>query len=309
MSEKPIIVSGPMVRAILDGRKTQTRRIVNLDALRVRLPGAVRSDNCGVTELDIVVKPIVARAATYRARLNRAGAVTLSDGRLAGDLGVKPGEFHFVCPYAEGDTHLGVYGNDDKRWTIAPRPSRLWVRETFAVETNRDWSNSTEYPPPFSDGRPIDWHEDDTHGKWWRQCHYRATEPKHDLVDPDGEDNESLGWTPSIYMSRWASRITLHVSSVRLERLHDISEDDARREGVGNVMVTDRDLAPGVGDAMGKAFRERGRVAMYAVMWDHINAKRATWASNPWVWTITFYKVPSIAEDNGTALLLAGVPS
>lgn len=192
MSERPILFSGPMVRAILEGRKTQTRR---------------------------VVKP-------------------------------QPDEVCCATP-------------------IRPRPyetgMRLWVRETFSRH--------------FSHGQ----HRDD--GLRW--------EPWGGLpskVSPDGreivyyrEGFDRCGhgtWRPSIYMPRWASRITLEITDVRCQRLQDISCADAIAEGVrpsANSQTIDCDTPDPRHE--------------FRALWNSINAKRAPWESNPLVWAITFRRV------------------
>lgn len=82
---------------------------------------------------------------------------------------------------------------------------------------------------------------------------------------------------PSIHMPRWASRIMLEITNVRAERLHDISEADAKAEGVGAWHDT-KD---------GTVYRPE-----FSMLWDSINAKRGhSWDTNPWVWVIEFKKV------------------
>jgi hypothetical protein len=77
-------------------------------------------------------------------------------------------------------------------------------------------------------------------------------------------------WRPSIHMPKWAARLWLRVEDVRVERLQDISEEDAKAEGVpGNLRVSDPRVT-------------------FASLWDSINADRAPWASNPWVWVVSF---------------------
>ena len=85
------------------------------------------------------------------------------------------------------------------------------------------------------------------------------------------------GWRPSIYMPRDRSRITLEITNVRVQRLQEISNPDAIAEGV-EYGTTTADFAPH---------------AVYAFerLWDSINAKRAPWSSNPWVWAITFKRL------------------
>ena len=82
-------------------------------------------------------------------------------------------------------------------------------------------------------------------------------------------------WRPSIFMPRWASRITLRVESVRVERLNDISEADAVAEGVFSV----------------KPDSHHSAHWLFAELWDGINGKRAPAASDPWVWVVTFSRV------------------
>ena len=136
MTERPILFSGPMVRAILEGRKTMTRRVIKL-------------------------QPTGAADVQYRV----AAAVTMPvSGRQQ------------VCPYGRVGDHL-------------------WVRETWAPHA---------WPPT---GPSYQYAADDQ---------YPAPER----------------WRPSIHMPRAASRITLEVLNVRVERLHDISEEDAKAEGV-----------------------------------------------------------------------------
>lgn len=197
MKERPILFSGPMVRAILEGRKTQTRRII---------------------------KPQFTQLWGY--------GVNHGDDRVSCHVNiVEPdGSWKFVyCPYGQpGD--------------------RLWVRET--------WTRLVAHHPP-------------------PEFVYKA-----DCTDPDGEDARQdyiragypYQWRPSIHMPRKASRLTLEVASVSVERLQDISEDDARAEGCP-------------ANWGGTAW------SWFVWLWDSINSKRAPWASNPWVWVVTFKRV------------------
>lgn len=155
MKERPILFSGPMVRAIREARKTQTRRVVK----------------------EIDPDEFVSS--------NEADNLAL------------------CCPY-------GAVGD------------RLWVRET--------WQGNQGDIRYGADG-------DSLHG-------YN-------------------GWRPSIFMPRWASRITLEVTGVRVERVQEISEEDAQAEGVAHRCD-------------------------YKVVWDAINGKKYPWSSNPWVWVIEF---------------------
>lgn len=257
MKEQPILFSAPMVLAILAGRKTVTRRIVNADTLRVRLPSRVDSD------LPEFMPRVSAKPGTHRAKLNRGGAVTLSDL----DLGVKPGEFHFECPYAVGDTHLGDYGGGRKAWTITPRGSqRLWVKETFAAER-------------IGTGRGNDAKA---------RVFYRASCPgdQATIAERGGISLIKIErWRPSIFMPRVFSRIDLEVVSVRIERLHDITESDAAAEGVEPMFVMD--VASFVrGDAVPESTYRNG----FEHVWREINGADS-WKANPWIWRVEFRRI------------------
>jgi hypothetical protein len=237
--ERPILFSGEMVRAILDGRKTQTRRLVSSkDIARAKC-----ASDCTGPEPD----------------------------KAWPDPGLGAGGYLKV-PCAEGAAQRVRY-----RVSIG---DRLWVRETFAIESNME--TGPEHTPPFADGRPVKWAEDEEWGRYWCQPHYRATEKTHELVDMDGDEDDMGKWRPSIFMPRWASRISLDVTGVRVERLHAITEEDAKAEGVGDY---------GVG-YIPALIRMGANRYHFATLWDQINGKRADWMSNPWVWVVNFKRVP-----------------
>lgn len=217
MKERPILFSSPMVLAILDGRKTQTRRVI-------RDAHGQFWDHAG-----------------YRPTLDGNGRVYFIDTDTEqrapyGDYAYRP-----LCAY-------GVPSD------------RLWVRET--------WSHDA---PDLETCRAS--HEDAMpgigHGPY-----YRATE-----VSPD-----TLKWRPSIFMPRWASRITLEVTEVRVQRLQQISEDDARAEGVKPFPL----------DPDGDCWTDGKHVTAYQHLWGEINGWDGpkSWASNPWVWCVSFRRVP-----------------
>ena len=221
MKERPMLFSAPMVRAILDGRKTVTRRIVKPvkfypdfgcavgqvgGAWRYGSPAALglreRGDHWSV----VLKGDVLQRMCTSEAYGWGAGA---------------------GCPY-------GVPGGD-----------RLYVRETWAAPHAYD-----HLPPRLI---PQD-----------ARIHYAAT-----------EDRGGLLWRPSIHMPRWASRITLEITGVRVERLQGISEADAIAEGVRNSLHL-----PG-----GRFAREN-----FEHLWWTINGD-GSWESNPWMWVIEFKRV------------------
>ena len=179
MTSRPILFTGPMVQAFLDGRKTQTRRLVKPQPQN----GQPSKVSCAHWET--------------------------SEGQ-------------FKCPYgAPGD--------------------QLWVKET--------WRNQ--------DGITILYRNKD-------EIEYRA----------DGDRPKELTdcyWKPSIHMPRWASRITLEIISVGVERVQDITDDDVWAEGAGQL--------PGM-----------SAQETYAVLWESIYGKDS-WKLNPWAWKITFKKL------------------
>lgn len=212
MPERPILFSAPMVRAILAGTKTQTRRVVRKQFAA-----------------DAIVAEVAAETPEGWQTTGHSG-LWWDDGGACYDDAVR-------CPY-------GIPGD------------RLWVRET--------WGLFKKTP----DRHVHACMRGDRRGDGF-EPHYRAT---------DTWEIPSGAWRPSIHMPRWASRILLEVTAVRVERLQAISEADALAEG-----VTDQRSI--VLRADGSEIR--GPVAEYAVLWESINGS-GSWDDNPWTWVITF---------------------
>lgn len=249
MKERPILFSGPMVRAILDGRKTQTRRVVKA----THLSPLLKRHNLDVCRREWGDSQTV--------------EIAVRDIRREALLG--------ACPY-------GVPGD------------RLWVRETFALESCREvgW-----YEPPHRDGRPLRVREDDAWGRWWEQPHYRATDPAPDLVvaGRDGDEEPGVRWKPSIHMPRWASRLTLEVTGVRVERVKDIGNLDALAEGFGRHECGDCDgsgLAEGCVDPCPACAGDGWfcETDNFLRAFFDLN-QRAPKGTNPWVWVVEFRRV------------------
>jgi hypothetical protein len=151
-----------------------------------------------------------------------------------------PGNHLVACPYGEpGD--------------------RLWVKETWGL-------NDYRYirPNPIPKSRPTDMEDD--------ALVYFATESDAEIIN-------EMPRTPSIFMPRWASRITLEITDIRVERLHDISEADAMAEGVPPELVPP--------DGGSTPYAEG-----YRSLWDQINGAGA-WDKNPWLWVVSFRRVDS----------------
>lgn len=234
VQEKPIIFSGESVRALLDGRKTQTRR---------------------------VLKPQPERDIRAWSSVGSWFAPSWEDE----DYDPRPG---WRCPYGS----IGY---------------RLWVRETFCLEGDCDG----EPPPRYSKGRPIRHCEDGG----WAFPYYKATDEPPELacVKPNCGHREPgephCHWKPAIHMPRWASRITLEITRVRVERLQDITEEDAQAEGA--MFFDGRPLNHhGWRHDYADVF-ETARLS-YRHLWDSLNAKRGYgWERNPWVWVLEFKRV------------------
>jgi len=240
MHERPILFSAAMVRAILDGHKTQTRRLVK--------------PYRGNALVDL--RHAEDRPDIYSSRRDDPeswGYQFLDDGAPAtlADWAT------ILCPY-------GTPGD------------RLWVRETFAIESSVEGSSQQL---PHTDGRPVQYApDDDVEGilPAWRQPHYRATDPAPDLTCDRANcaqcRDHDMGphWQPSIHMPRWACRLVLEISDVRVERLQAISEADVVAEGVSTP-----------GPFAVHHFRD---------VWASINGQ-ASWDADPWVWVITFKRI------------------
>jgi hypothetical protein len=144
---------------------------------------------------------------------------------------------------------------------------RRWVKETFRIWKDED----SLYKGRISNLHPdlIEWLKPRTE--------YAATSQTLEKGD---------GWRPSIFMPRWASRITLEVTGVRVERLQEISEEDAKAEGVELGKMQPAIINGESGSVM--IFDPR---KAFSVLWDSINKKKYPWSSNPWVAVITFKRV------------------
>lgn len=210
MAERPILFSGPMVRAILAGKKTETRRIVK------------PSNTEGI--------------------YNKKSLDILWNEGTVGD----PGCIWLPMKHPNDSWDDFDEGAAEAKFFSRVKPGDLlWVKET--------WGSWEKFGDPVAKDKD--------------QVQYLADES---AFVPDN------GWRPSIFMPRWASRITLRVVSVHAERLQDITEEGAIAEGVRGPAET-----PLCIDDCRTAF---GR---YRELWDEINGK-GSWALNPWVWVIKF---------------------
>lgn len=249
-----------------------TRRVVDMDRLKVVMRREVRSD------LPAFIRPtlVAPKAAKLPAALNPQGAVAcvISDR----ELGLKPGEFDFVCPYAHGETVLTTAGGK-QTWTIIPRESCVWVRENFNI------SRLIELAPGEVIGKNIDQCIADNSG-FTAPC-LDGVVYAADGVAEHPQYGKAL-WRPSIHMPRWACRDIYPVTKVRLERLQAITEDDAIAEGVESVDCTPEN------DILYRDYFEDGYAwsarASFISLWhaQYGFQGRKAWGQNPWVWVIEY---------------------
>lgn len=219
MKERPILFSGSMVRAILQGRKTQTRRVAK----------DVKHPDLG----NLYAPGVLAREPAH--------------------------VIHRACSYGQpGD--------------------RLWVRETWSPDA------TTMYPcPNYWYAASDSFQSGSSHDcpKQWRGNYA-------DCLACWEESHGKFRWRPSIHMPRKASRISLEVVSVKVERLNAISEEDALAEGVEVFEDGAGWGLPLAGGKMGPWRRHATEV--YEDLWESINGP-GSWNKNPWVWVVEFKRV------------------
>lgn len=212
MKERPIIFSSKMVKAILEGRKSMTRRILKLQP---------------------TIKPEISMNTKY------------------GIIAIWPGESEFDyydchCPYGQpGD--------------------RLWVRETWRIIAKPNAYEDAIYGIQYKADGIVAFPDIPLF------YHFKCLEDNHT-------------WHPSIFMLRWASRITLKITNIRVERLQEITDEDCVFEGISHdtTIITVHE------------FEELNTMTTtrfaFKYLWNSIYKKNQPWESNPWVWVIEFEK-------------------
>jgi hypothetical protein len=154
---------------------------------------------------------------------------------------------------------------------------RLWVRETWGIGSR---------PDPWDGYDGIEYRADEA----WLEEHDDL--PCHKVKTPDGVclGDYGAGWKPSIHMPRWASRITLEITGVRVERLQDISEADSIAEGASPIEI------PAIGQDESQLLDlplieiDHPYRNGFAQLWESINGAGA-WEANPWVWVVEFRRI------------------
>lgn len=225
---KPIIFSGHMVRAILAGRKTQTRRVAD-----------VTNDGC------------------------HDGFITPQRGYAPR----RPKDHITYCPYGQPGDLLWVR----ERW----RPFAWHEGEPIVVEFEDGARKECYNDDPASDYDYVSWEE-----RIWMSV---SDELQRKGFDVDENENygpqaqQALAWRPSIHMPKWACRLYLKITNIRVEQLQNISQQDVFREGLVN-----GDMKP-----------EHSAQETFAELWNTINRNKPwfSYDKNPWVWVIEFEKV------------------
>ncbi len=227
MTDRPILFSASMIRALLTGTKTQTRRVVTRGTV------------------DVLGSRWGKSSPWEGLRFNEAWV--RENSPISGER-----DPNLAVPFCHPDdeptptSECGIY----RLTPIIQAGDRLWVRESIDKMSDR------------------------------------GDDPICYMADWPG-DGRGLGWRPSIHMPRWASRLTLPVTKVRVQRLQDINDDDAIAEGVdqnGAVAGSDVDIDGG--------WWPGGPRNQYRRLWDHLNAARGyEWDSNPWVVAVSFVVV------------------
>lgn len=218
MRERPIIFNSEMVRAVMEGRKVQTRRAVKFP---------LRDKDLGCE---------------------------LSGNELAGEVS---GGNYRNCPF-------GAVGD------------RLWVRETWSVVSHAfdDDGLMIDCVPD----RPAKAVHEKPFGRGYYSGHaIYAADGGFTWGDDDGCVDGRSCWKPSIHMPRWASRITLEITGVRVERLTALSDDDARNEGCPTQLPHNPE-------------DEHQARTWFRGLWAEIYVEDS-WQANPWVWVIEFKRV------------------
>ncbi|WJN60889.1 hypothetical protein [Pseudomonas sp. SO81] len=231
MKERPILFSGAMVRAILEGRKTVTRRVVP----SWQLPSKTRGEDIeGLRWMSVAQRHPRWGFGVFGATEEECMANYCA-------------EYRSCCPY-------GMLGD------------RLWVRES--TEADYDTFEEVVLARYCADKEPV---------------LYEAVDEEGDPIQPVEHWNYPRDVRPSIHMPRSQARILLEITAVRVERLQDISEQQALAEGV-------RDAGEGFFDVEDSRHLAADPRESFASLWESINGAES-WAANPWVWVVEFKRV------------------
>lgn len=218
--ERPILFNDQMVRAILEGRKTVTRRVMK-------------------------PQPTPSKSGGHHWPCNVHQSMLHVERELQNGEGCWCGLAEAACPFGKpGD--------------------RLWVREAWTIDLLAAYSTEKGYDSEYE----LRYRADDAA----REIHIAPGEPDPYLALYDSQRGD---WRPSIHMPRWASRILLEITAVRVERLQDITPNQCIAEGAWR--EKDKELGRG-----------QEAIAAFADLW---RSTGGDWDSNPWVWVVEFKRV------------------
>jgi hypothetical protein len=264
MKDKPIIFSGESVPAILEGRKTQTRRVVSKGNSTWGSGPGWGHVNFDAPHPAVLIDNGYLHVPCHQDEQGhylKSGSVECDDCGMTWD-----GTRHRLYPRIEVGT-------------------RLWVRETWAAHFIWSGCSAEEMFGAFGDGTCLFYQADgDDAGSATGGC---------------ASDQREKRWRSPMFMPRWASRLTLEVTDVRVERVQKISEADAIAEGCDEL---DHIYLPECPDCRGYGvvgpdcdhsrdckYHCSEPIGCFAARWDALNAKRGySWESNPWVWVYEF---------------------
>lgn len=226
VKERPILFSAPMVRAILEGRKTVTRRAVK----GFQIP-------------------------------TEDTAIPIGDRQRWSAIGQRDPRYGF-CVFGSTEAECAKELEEYAPCRYGRRGDRLWVRETFGLQVRHYGGGAGEH------------------------IVYRATNP-HAIYCKSAEGQEyPVKWKPSIHMPRHSSRILLEITGVRVERLQDISEEQAKAEGVR--LYTDHAEVGDWWHVEGIETYSADPRKSFELLWSSVGGD---WQANPWVWVVEFKRV------------------
>ncbi len=221
VKERPILFSAPMVRAILEGRKTVTRRAVK----GFQIP-------------------------------TEDTAIPIGDRQRWSAIGQRDPRYGF-CVFGSTEAECAKELEEYAPCPYGRRGDRLWVRETFGLQVRHYGGGAGEH------------------------IVYRATNPDAIYCKSAEGQEYPVKWKPSIHMPRHSSRILLEISDLRVERLQDISEEQAKAEGIAQ--------HPGGGHHVEDGKHHwASQIDSFAGLWSSVGGD---WDGNPWVWVVEFKRV------------------
>lgn len=257
VKERPIIFSAEMVKAILDGKKTMTRRVI-------------KSDISAYDHGHIIKQSSDKSREGSACFFNKPVGCMVTSSKLV------------KCPYGKIGDHL-------------------WVREAYTV-TGWNCDDGSVYIKYLADGHEqyfdnetdeMECAIDSLVASVCKELDKRKVPMLNDeAYDCSLDENKPRNRSP-MFMPRFASRLLLEITDIRIERLNDISDEDAVKEGLRILPASGRYVVSPGDQYFGSASHDA--VEVFSWLWDSINAKKGyPWSSNPWVWVVEF-KVVGVA--------------